>query len=149
MLKFKNPDYAQLDPLNYASSTTTSNLGKQSVQIVRTFSCKYKHYTEFAPHGETSLFQARIKAIKNAKNYIYIEDQYFILVPELLDALLEVMPRLQKVIVVAHAPVGEVAYTGYERYFYEMVSPLKKYYPNKFKVYTTKLDLDIYIHSES
>ncbi|CAI5701247.1 unnamed protein product [Peronospora effusa] len=138
MLSFNNPPYHKLDPLDYASSTNKSTLGKQSVQIVRTFSCKYEHYTEFAPHGETSLLQARIKAIQNARNYIYIEDQYFILVPELLDALLMVMPRLQHVIVVVQAPVGNVVYSGYEKYFYDMVSPLKKKYPNKFKVYTTK-----------
>ncbi|CAH0486389.1 unnamed protein product [Peronospora farinosa] len=148
MLSFNNPPYYKLDPLDYASSTNKSTLGKQSVQIVRTFSCKYEHYTEFAPHGETSLLQARIKAIQNARNYIYIEDQYFILVPELLDALLMVMPRLQHVIVVVQAPVGNVVYSGYEKYFYDMVSPLKKKYPNKFKVYTTKRKLNLYIHSK-
>ncbi|KAG2805475.1 hypothetical protein PC119_g20147 [Phytophthora cactorum] len=126
LLDFENPEFKQLAPLNYASSNTTSKLGTQSVQIVRTFSCKYKHYTEFAPNGETSLFHARIKAIKNARNYIYIEDQYFILVPELFDALMEVIPRLQKVIVVAHAPIGQIKVIGYERYFYDMVSPFQK-----------------------
>ncbi|KAG3234850.1 hypothetical protein PI124_g20100 [Phytophthora idaei] len=105
-------------------------------------------HKEFAPNGETSLFHARIKAIKNARNYIYIEDQYFILVPELFDALMEVIPRLQKVIVVAHAPIGQIKVIGYERYFYDMVSPFQKKYPNKFKVYTTKLARDIYIHSK-
>ncbi|KAG6580200.1 phospholipase D, Pi-sPLD-like-7 [Phytophthora cinnamomi] len=110
--------------------------------------CKCKHYTEFAPYGETSILHARIKAIKNAKNYIYIEDQYFILVPELLDALMEVIPRLQKVMVVAHAPVGQIKLTGYEKYFYEVVSPLQNKFPDKFRVYTTKLERDIYIHSK-
>ncbi|KAG6943327.1 hypothetical protein JG688_00017658 [Phytophthora aleatoria] len=148
LLDFESPEFKQFAPLNYASSNTTSKLGTQSVQIVRTFSCKYKHYTEFAPNGETSLFHARIKAIKNARNYIYIEDQYFILVPELFDALMEVIPRLQKVIVVAHAPIGQIKIIGYERYFYDMVSPFQKKYPNKFKVYTIKLARDIYIHSK-
>ncbi|KAG3132810.1 hypothetical protein PI126_g19469 [Phytophthora idaei] len=147
-ITFRHKEFKQLAPLNYASSNTTSKLGTQSVQIVRTFNCKYKHYTEFAPNGETSLFHARIKAIKNARNYIYIEDQYFILVPELFDALMEVIPRLQKVIVVAHAPIGQIKVIGYERYFYDMVSPFQKKYPNKFKVYTTKLARDIYIHSK-
>ncbi|OWZ00193.1 PhosphoLipase D [Phytophthora megakarya] len=147
-LDFKNPDFHDLDRLDYASSKNTSKLGTQNVQIVRTYSCKYKHYKEFAPKGETSLLQARIMAIKNARNYIYIEDQYFILVPELLDALMEAMPRLQKVIIVAQAPVGQVTFAGYKKYFHEMVSPLKRKYPNKFHVYTTKLDLEIYIHSK-
>jgi phospholipase D1/2 len=148
LLDFDNPDYDHLPPLDYASSNTTSALGRQNVQIVRTYSCKYKHYEEFAPFGETSLLQARIKAIKNARNFIYIEDQYFILVPELLDALLQMMPRLQKVVIVAHAPVGQIKLTGYEKYFYEMVSSLQNRYPNKFRLYTTKLDLDVYIHSK-
>ncbi|EEY53354.1 uncharacterized protein PITG_07004 [Phytophthora infestans T30-4] len=52
-------------------TTPAATLGKQSVQIVRTFSCLYDHYEEFAPRGETSLFQAHIKAIQNAKNFIY------------------------------------------------------------------------------
>ncbi|CAI5746379.1 unnamed protein product [Peronospora destructor] len=84
------------------------------------------------------ILQVRIKAIKNAHNYIYIENHYFILVPELLNALLQVMPSLlQHVIVVVQAPVDDVVYSGYEKYLHEML-PLKKKYPNKPKVYTTK-----------
>ncbi|KAI9914920.1 hypothetical protein PsorP6_007741 [Peronosclerospora sorghi] len=147
LLNFKNPKFKKLPPLHYTSSNTTSQLGKKNVQIVRTFSCKSKQYKRFAPHGEISLLRARVKAIKKAKNYIYIEDQYFIFVPELFNALMDAMPRLQKVIVVAQSPTG-VKYAGYEKYFYDMVSPLKKKYPTKFKVYTTKLDLKIYIHSK-
>ncbi|OWZ16736.1 PhosphoLipase D, partial [Phytophthora megakarya] len=147
LLDFKNPVYSDLAPLNYASSNTSSKLGKQNVQIVRTFSCQYKHY-EFAPSGEDSLFQARIKALKNAKNYIYIEDQYFVLVPELLDALLEVMPTIQRLIVVVQRPVGESKASGYEKYLYDMVAPIQKLYPNKFQIYSTKSSLDLYIHSK-
>ncbi|POM75088.1 PhosphoLipase D-like protein, partial [Phytophthora palmivora] len=99
LLDFKNPKYEHLPPLDYASSNTKARIGKQSIQIVRTFSCLYEHYKEFAPRGETSLFQAHIKAIKNAKNFIYIEDQYFVLIPQLLDAIMEVMPKIQRVIV--------------------------------------------------
>ncbi|EGZ20016.1 hypothetical protein PHYSODRAFT_328179 [Phytophthora sojae] len=123
LLDFENPGYDHLAPLHYAGSNTISHIGTQNVQIVRTFSCKYEHYNEFAPFGELSILHARIKAIKNAKNYIYIEDQYFILVLELLEALMEVIPRLQKIIMVAHAPVGQIKVTGYEKYFYEMLSP--------------------------
>ncbi|CAI5714478.1 unnamed protein product [Peronospora destructor] len=46
------------------------------------------------------------------------------------------------------SPVGDVVYSGYEKYLHEMVLPLKKKYPNKLKVYTTKRELDIYIHSK-
>ncbi|KAF4043397.1 PLD-like domain [Phytophthora infestans] len=148
LLEYVNPTYEKLPPLDYASGNTTAKLGKQSVQIVRTFSCKYKHYKEFAPYGENSLFQARLKAIRNAKNYIYIEDQYFILVPELLDALMEVMPKIQRLIVVANALDFKLRATGYEKYLYDMVSPLLEAFPNKFNLYTTKKKLNIYIHSK-
>ncbi|KAJ8576818.1 hypothetical protein ON010_g2389 [Phytophthora cinnamomi] len=148
LLEFKNPPYTSLPPLDYVSSNTTANIGKQSVQIVRTFSCTYEHYKGFAPKGEISLFKARIKAIKNAKNYIYIEDQYFILVPELRDALLEAMPKIQRLIVVVNELELEYQVTGYGRYLYDMVSPILKAYPNKFNIYTTKKELNLYIHSK-
>ncbi|GMF52672.1 unnamed protein product [Phytophthora fragariaefolia] len=144
---FENPRYSFLPPLNYASSNATSNLGKQNVQIVRTFSCKYKHW-EFAPYGENSLFHARIKAIKNAKNFIYIEDQYFVLVPELLNALMEVLPTLQRLIVVVQPPELLTKAGGYEKSMYRNTQPLKEKFPNKVKIYTMKTDLDIYIHSK-
>ncbi|GMF20839.1 unnamed protein product [Phytophthora lilii] len=148
LLDYENPPYTKLPPLDYVSSNTTSSLGKQSVQIVRTFSCKYEHYKEFAPKGETSLFQARLKAIRNAKNYIYIEDQYFILVPELLDALMEVMPTIQRVIVVVNVLEAKYQATGYGRYLYDMISPIVKAFPNKFNAYTLKQELNLYIHSK-
>ncbi|RLN63939.1 hypothetical protein BBP00_00003799 [Phytophthora kernoviae] len=148
LLDFENPEYEDLPMLDYASSRTTASLGSHSVQIVRTFSCEYDHYKEFAPHGETSLFQARIKAIKNAKNYIYVEDQYFILVPELLDALLAVMPTIQRLVIVTNAQNTTSQATGYAKYFYNMVSPLLEKYPDKIKLYMTKGDLKVFVHSK-
>ncbi|GMF27469.1 unnamed protein product [Phytophthora fragariaefolia] len=148
LLDFENPKYDHLLPLDYASSNTKASFGKQSVQIVRTFSCLYEHYMEFAPRGETSLFQAHIKAIKNAKNFIYIEDQYFVLVPELLDAIMEVMPSIQRLIVVANEETGPFTNAGYIKYLYQMVEPIRSKYPNKLKLYTTKVDRKIYIHSK-
>ncbi|KAL4110448.1 hypothetical protein PRIC1_002139 [Phytophthora ramorum] len=148
LLHFKNPKYDHLPPLDYASSNTTASIGRQSVQIVRTFSCLYEHYKEFAPRGETSLFQAHIKAIKNAKNFIYIEDQYFVLVPELLDAIMEVMPTIQRLIVIANEETGPFTNAGYIKYLYQMVQPIREKYPNKLKLYTTKPDRKIYIHSK-
>ncbi|KAH7492408.1 hypothetical protein PRIC1_002138 [Phytophthora ramorum] len=148
LLDFENPTYDKIEPLDYASSNTKANLGKQSVQITRTFSCLYEHYKEFAPRGETSLFQARIRAIKNAKNFIYIEDQYFVLVPELLDAIMEVMPTIQRLIVVANPQTSPFTNAGYIKYFYESVQPIRSKYPNKFKIYTTKKERDILIHTK-
>ncbi|RLN32366.1 hypothetical protein BBJ28_00005049 [Nothophytophthora sp. Chile5] len=148
VLDFENDEYEDLELLSYASSNTTASLGSQNVQIVRTFSCKYEHYEEFAPKGETSLFQARIKALKNAKNFIYIEDQYFVLVPELLEAILEVMPIIQRLIVVVQPPDATMKATGYEKYLFDMMAPIQQLYPNKFQFYTTKTDLELYIHTK-
>ncbi|ETK92147.1 hypothetical protein F441_04543 [Phytophthora nicotianae CJ01A1] len=148
LLSFDNPDYEKLPPIDYASSNTSSKLGNQNIQIVRTFSCIYKHYKEFAPRGEQSLFRARIKALKNAKNFIYIEDQYFIYVPELLDAVMEVLPRIQRLIVVLQPPDALLKASGYGRYIYEMIHPMKEKFPNKVQIYTTKAELDIYVHTK-
>ncbi|KAE9292995.1 hypothetical protein PR003_g24616 [Phytophthora rubi] len=148
LLNFKNPPYEDLPPLDYASSNTTSKLGNQSIQITRTLSCKYKHYKEFAPKGEISLFRARLKAIKNAKNFIYIEDQYFVLVPELLDALMEVMPKIQRLIVVTKEQTNAFSNAGYIKYLYQNVEPIRSKYPNKFKIYTTKAELGLCIHTK-
>ncbi|KAG7382466.1 hypothetical protein PHYBOEH_010471 [Phytophthora boehmeriae] len=148
LMDYANPDYDKLPPIDYASSNTTSKLGNKNVQIVRTFSCKYDHYKEFAPRGEQSIFQARIKALRNAKNYIYVEDQYFVLVPELMDVLMEVLPTIQRLIVVVQPPFTSVKLTGYEKYLYDMIEPLKRKFPNKVQLYTTKTDRKIYIHTK-
>ncbi|ETL83809.1 hypothetical protein L917_16309 [Phytophthora nicotianae] len=148
LLDFENPTFEKIPSLDYASSSRTSNLGNQSVQITRTFSCQYKHYKEFAPKGENSLFHARIKAIKNAKNFIYVEDQYFVFVPELLDALMEVMPRIQRLIVVTKEQTNAFTNAGYVKYLYQMVEPIRSKYPNKFKIYTTKPERKLLIHTK-
>ncbi|TMW67208.1 hypothetical protein Poli38472_012324 [Pythium oligandrum] len=148
LLDFENPGHSALPPLSSNGPLDLNGKGPHMVQITRTFSCKYKHYEEFAPRGENSLFQARIKAIKAAKNFIYIEDQYFVLVPELLDALLEVLPRIQRLIVVAQRVMPDTKVTGYDRYSFDMVAPIQKRFPNKFQLYTTKEAKNLYIHSK-
>uniref|UniRef100_M4BZC5 phospholipase D n=1 Tax=Hyaloperonospora arabidopsidis (strain Emoy2) TaxID=559515 RepID=M4BZC5_HYAAE len=144
---FRNPKYEHILPLDYVSSNTTGSLGSQSVQITRTYSCFYEHY-EFAPRGETSLFWARIKAIKNAKNFIYVEDQYFILVPELLDTIMQMMPTIQRLVVITSPQASFMDYAGYSKYLYESVEPIRSKYPNKFAIYTTKAKRNIAIHSK-
>ncbi|ETM51871.1 hypothetical protein L914_04385, partial [Phytophthora nicotianae] len=87
LLAFENPEFKQL--LRWTTSVVI--LHRSSVlKTYRSFELSaVSTNTEFAPSGGNSLFHARIKAIKNARNYIYIEDQYFILVPELFEALME------------------------------------------------------------
>ncbi|POM57810.1 PhosphoLipase D, Pi-sPLD-like-6 [Phytophthora palmivora] len=66
--------------------------------------------------SENSLFHARIKAIKNAKNFIYIEGQYFVIVPELLDTLMKVMPRIERLIVVTKEQTNAFTNADYIKY---------------------------------
>ncbi|KAE9042794.1 hypothetical protein PR003_g3623 [Phytophthora rubi] len=101
----------------------------------------------FAPQGEQSIFHARIKAIRNAQNYIFIQGQYFILVPELLEAIMDMMPSIERLIVIMQRTV-EAEYTGYAKYLYEMVSPIQEAFPDKLKLYTTKEARQLYIHSK-
>jgi phospholipase D1/2 len=117
------------------------------VQFVCTYSPDYDGYTDFAPMGEQSILHARIKAIRSARNYIFIEDQYFILVPELLDVLLEVLPSITRLVVIVQRTV-EASYTGYDKYLYDMVAPLQLHFPDKFQFYSTKERRSLYIHSK-
>ena len=67
----KNFYYRRLTKLNAATSLPKSS-GSKSGQIVRTMP---KHPS--TPQGETGCFEMYVKAIQNAEEYIYIEDQYF------------------------------------------------------------------------
>ncbi|KAF1779210.1 Phospholipase D-like domain [Phytophthora cactorum] len=134
LLDLENPSYYDLEPLNYVSSNTSSSLGHQNVQIVRTFSCQYKHYDEFAPYGENSLFQARIKALMNAKNFIYIEDQSDAYNPTTYCG--------------GAAPSRGIKSFWVREVYVRDDLPIQKLYPNKFQIYTTTKELDLYIHSK-
>ncbi|KAE8912239.1 hypothetical protein PF005_g5675 [Phytophthora fragariae] len=147
LLGIENPEYSQLPPID--ESETPLDIpedGTHAVQLCRTFSPDYDHYG-FAPQGEQSIFHARIKAIRNAQNYIFIQDQYFILVPELLEAIMDMMPSIERLIVIMQRTV-EAEYTGYAKYLYEMVSPIQEAFPDKLKLYTTKEARQLYIHSK-
>lgn len=148
LLNLRNPSFDDLPRVNYTSSNTTGSMGNQSIQITRTFSCKSKRYHEFAPRGEKSILYARIKAIKKAKNYMYIEDQYFIHVPELLDAIMHVMPTIQRLVVIANPQTNPLGNGGYIKYLYDMVSPIQEKFPHKFQIYTVKAELDLMIHTK-
>ncbi|KAF1317561.1 Phospholipase d gamma 2, partial [Globisporangium splendens] len=148
-LNFENPDHGEIPVGTCAHDPErdSAHTGTHHVQIGRTFSCEYKNY-EFAPKGERTIYEARIKAIRNAKNYIYIEDQYFVLVPQLLQELLQVLPRLQRIIVVVPRPDSSATLAGYEKFMFDNVEPIQKMYPNKFQFYTTKKSRSIYVHTK-
>lgn len=142
--EFVNPEYAALPEITDSSSPTH---GHHAVQIVRTYNPGYARF-EAAPIGERSLFDARVKAIRNAKNYIYIEDQYFVLVPQLLDELLKVLPGLQRLIVAVQRPGSDENYATYKKLLHDMAVPLQRKFPNKLQLYTTKQTRNIYVHTK-
>lgn len=139
-----NTTNASWPPL--ASGNSNIPAGNASVQIVRTFSCKVGY--DFAPLGELSLLASRVKAIGRAKNFIYVEDQYFVLVPALLDALLAQLPHIQALVVVAQMPELSTQAVGYGKLFFDMVAPLQVQFPGKVHVFVIKPELQVYIHTK-
>uniref|UniRef100_K3WNR5 phospholipase D n=1 Tax=Globisporangium ultimum (strain ATCC 200006 / CBS 805.95 / DAOM BR144) TaxID=431595 RepID=K3WNR5_GLOUD len=121
--------------------------GTTSIQIVRTFSCKVGY--EFAPRGEISLLDSRIKAIGRARNYIYIEDQYFINVPVLQTALLQQLALIEALVVVTQKPTLGTSAVGYGKLLYENMKPLTTQFPEKVHLFTMKPALDLYIHTKA
>jgi carboxypeptidase C (cathepsin A)/phosphatidylserine/phosphatidylglycerophosphate/cardiolipin synthase-like enzyme/V8-like Glu-specific endopeptidase/subtilisin family serine protease len=65
-------------PLTGPMPSVASSPGKHHVQVLRTYPCTATHYKEFAPDGEFTCLAGYLKAIKRARNYIYIEDQYLV-----------------------------------------------------------------------
>lgn len=68
--------------------------------------------------------------------------------PELLDALMEVMPTIQRLIVVTKEQTNAFTNAGYIKYLYQMVEPIRSKYPNKFEIYTTMPDRKLLIHTK-
>ena len=80
--------------------------GSQYVQLLHTYACETSNNGNypFAPSGDYSYEAGLIKAIKSAKHFIYIEDQY--LWPcNVVDALADVLrtKKITLIIVVTHA----------------------------------------------
>ncbi|DAZ93083.1 TPA: hypothetical protein N0F65_010099 [Lagenidium giganteum] len=153
LLEFQNPSMAKFNPIHEYPHLAIPTDGTTTVQVVRTFSPLYKEnggYQEFAPQGELSLLEARVKAIQQAKNFIYIEDQYFFEMPRLMKALREVLPHIQRVIVFVQRPTvtTNAKVAGYERLVFAGAKPLLDEFPSKFQIYTTDLSWGLYVHAK-
>jgi phosphatidylserine/phosphatidylglycerophosphate/cardiolipin synthase-like enzyme len=59
----------------------------------------YGYYSNWAPKGEISILAATLKAIRNAKQYIFISDQ-FLWNPVILDAVAQQLQKVQAVVLV-------------------------------------------------
>lgn len=158
LLRFRNPaDVSKVVlPATIAavspSYTSSGDTPSAHVQIVRTYSPHNASvlYPELAPKGELSLLHARIKAIQTATNFVFIEDQYFFYMPQLLTALLKALPRLLRVIVVVQRPTEtrQARVAGYEKLVFQMAHPLLSAFPDKVKIYSTKQARGLYVHSK-
>ena len=118
-------------------SEVVADAGTASVQVVRTYSCSspaclHGCYTNNAPKGETSHLEALVKAIGQAQNYIYLEDQYFVYEKQVQSALLSSMaahPNLRLIVLTQRPESGAI---GYETYQFGMMTPIQKQYPDRF-----------------
>lgn len=143
---FENPPVDETTNVTRRTFPDVDAGGSVNIQVVRTFSCKVGY--DFAPKGEISLMESRIKAISLATNYIYVEDQYFVHVPPLRDALLAQLPKLQALVVVAQLPELTTTAVGYGKLFYDMVAPLLEQFPDKVRVFIIRPELQLYIHTK-
>lgn len=95
--KLGNSDYPEL----HSPKALPPAVGNQWVQIVRT-----------TPGGEDGILEAYVRAIRNARRYIYIENQYFrspVIGEELRDAVVA-NPRLRLVVIVRPVNDGKKSF---------------------------------------
>lgn len=138
--------FPQLPKLANFTKIASPPHGQQSVQIVRTFPCGTNKFNNFAPAGEMTLFDSRVKAIRAAKNYIFVQDQYFVFIEELMPELRAAMSRIKYLVLMVQKVLGSSKPTGYRKYQYEMIQPLLDEFPDKIILYNT--GKEIYIHSK-
>jgi phosphatidylserine/phosphatidylglycerophosphate/cardiolipin synthase-like enzyme len=89
----------------------------------------------FAPKGEQTAKRMILKAIREARQFIYIEDQYLVSM-ELSRALQAALPRIQHLtIVMPDSPLvaGDMRQPYYRRR--EFIAPLKKAGGSKVRVF--------------
>lgn len=82
--------------------------GSHSVQLLRTYPNKMPSYP-FAPRGERSVAHGYLKALRKARHFIYVEDQFLWspMVAEAFAAALRREPRLRLIAVLASRPDKE------------------------------------------
>lgn len=80
--------------------------GNHIVQIARTYfrPADPARALPFAPNGDFTLQDTLIRAIDEAREFIYIEDQYMTPPADYRTALLDALGRIQKLIIVCPGP---------------------------------------------
>ena len=131
------------------SDVASSGIGPHSIQLLRTYICSYQSlcqhgcFSNNAPNGETSHRDALIKAFGLAKNFIYIEDQYFVYEVEILDALQSAITRGVQLIVLTQEQGNTPGYTTYQ---YGMIQPLREICSSCVHVFVR--NDSVYVHSK-
>ena len=98
----REPRHAQPLP---AETEVPAHAGDVAVQVLRTYPKKRPPFP-FAPDGERSIARAYIKALRRARSFVYIEDQYLwsTEVAGVLAAALHRVPDLRVIAVVPRYP---------------------------------------------
>ncbi|MCW3054615.1 MAG: phospholipase D/transphosphatidylase, partial [Chthonomonadales bacterium] len=138
--------------------------GTSAVQIGRTYGNGAAHagiggvpfftkgYT-FAPNGETTARGMFLQAIRQAKKFIYIEDQYLVSM-QASGALLAALPNIEHLtILIPHGSISDLPQGNYRRQ--QFIAPLKKWDKdhgtNKVRIFYLKPpgNEHTYVHSKT
>lgn len=110
------------------------SVGPQIVQIGRTFG---RIGYGFAPNGETTAREIIRRAIRNAKRFIYTEDQYFVGNPEVLEDLTFALKQNQirhLTILLTHWKISDLPLV--QRHRREFIGKLKAVGQDRVRVFT-------------
>ncbi|HYO16920.1 MAG TPA: phospholipase D-like domain-containing protein [Thermoanaerobaculia bacterium] len=131
--------------------------GALHVQVLRTYACRSNPQNRypFAPFGEFTARNAVLKAINLAREYIYIEDQYFVS-NEVADALLlslALHPELRIIVVVPPEPDNAIAAIYMKPHQGLLIEQILRAAEGRFAIFQLRnpalQDASIYVHSKT
>jgi phosphatidylserine/phosphatidylglycerophosphate/cardiolipin synthase-like enzyme len=128
-------------------------LGPHPVQVLRTYGYKRPSFP-FAPDGERSVARAYMKAFRQARSLIYVEDQYLWsnVVADGIAEALQREPTLRFVAVVPRFPDADGALTGPPNRLGQLhaLATLRRAAPDRVGVYDIENDhgTPIYVHAK-
>jgi phosphatidylserine/phosphatidylglycerophosphate/cardiolipin synthase-like enzyme len=127
--------------------------GPHTVQVLRTYGRKRPGYP-FAPEGERSIARAYEKAFRNARNLIYVEDQYLwseLVARGIRDAL-ERSPELRIIVVVPRYPDSDGVLSGPPARFGQLraIRLLRQVAPERVGIFDLENNAGtpIYVHAK-
>ena len=117
------------------------NVGTNFVQIARTYGAGTQSY---APNGIREIWATLKNAIRRAKKYVYLEEQY-LWYKELSDELLTALDRIDHLVIVFTENCEDTAATSggerqdeCDRARYLFLNPLRTLHPEKLHVFTLR-----------